>query len=297
MNIINEEKNLKRDKIQHKYTVKEVVLIMIGILLVASAIHFFLVPSNLTSGGASGIAIVLSHYIPLGVGPLFILVNIVLFIMGFIFIGKDFGTKTIIVTLVLSGLVWLFEIIFPNPKPLSDDLFLVITLGMIIQGIGVGMVLNQYTSTGGTDIVAKILQKFLGLDLGIGCLMADLVVSFFAGSAFGMNIFLYSVMGVIINGAVVSITISGLNTSKLCYINTKEVELVSKFIIEDLDRSANLIPYKGAYTKNDNVLIQTAVSTREYIRLKEFVNDADPAAFVVTSSANEILGEKWRRFI
>ena len=112
-----------------------------------------------------------------------------------------------------------------------------------------------------------------------------------------MNIFLYSVMGVIINGAVVSITISGLNTSKLCYINTKEVELVSKFIIEDLDRSANLIPYKGAYSKKDNVLIQTAVSTREYIRLKEFVNDADPTAFVVTSSANEILGEKWRRFI
>lgn len=168
---------------------------------------------------------------------------------------------------------------------------------MIIQGIGVGMVLNQYTSTGGTDIIAKIMQKYLGLDLGIGCVIADLVVSIFAGSAFGMNIFLYSVMGVIINGAVVSITISGLNTSKLCYINTKEVDLVSKFIIEDLDRSANLIPYKGAYSKKDNVLLQTAVSTREYIRLKEFVNDVDPTAFVVTSSANEILGEKWRRFI
>ncbi len=265
MNITNEVQNLNKDKIKHKYNWKEIALIINGITLVASAIHFFLVPSNLTSGGASGIAIVLSHYIPL--------------------------------TLALSGLVWLFEIIFPNPKPLSDDLFLIITLGMIIQGIGVGMVLNQYTSTGGTDIIAKIMQKYLGLDLGIGCVIADLVVSIFAGSAFGMNIFLYSVMGVIINGAVVSITISGLNTSKLCYINTKEVDLVSKFIIEDLDRSANLIPYKGAYSKKDNVLIQTAVSTREYIRLKEFVNDTDPTAFVVTSSANEILGEKWRRFI
>ena len=120
-------------------TTKEIVLITIGVLMVAVAIHFFLVPSNLTTGGAGGLAIVLAHYLPFDVGPIYTALNIILFLVGLVFIGKDFGLKTVIVTLSLSGVVWLLEILYPNPAPLSDNLFLIVFLGTIIQGAGVGI--------------------------------------------------------------------------------------------------------------------------------------------------------------
>lgn len=278
-------------------TAKEAILIVIGVLMVAFAIHFFLVPNHLSTGGASGLAIVLSHFLPFDVGPIYTFVNIVLFAIGLIFIGKDFGIKTIIVTLSLSGVVWLLEVIFPNPQPLSDNLFLLVFLGTLIQGAGVGIVLNQYTSTGGTDIIAKILQKYLGIELNIGCMIADFIVVLLAGYAFGIEIMLYSVVGVIINSALVGIVINGLNSSKLCYINTSKVEEVCDFILDDLDRSANIIPSRGAYSKVEQRLIFTAINGREFMKLKSYVHSIDPKAFVVVASANEVIGEKWRRFI
>lgn len=284
-------------KSQPKTTAKEIILIIIGVLMVAFAIHFFLVPSHLSTGGASGLAIVLSHFLPFDVGPIYTAVNIILFAVGIIFIGRDFGIKTIVVTLSLSGVVWLLEVIFPDPKPLSDNLFLLVFLGTIIQGAGVGIVLNQYTSTGGTDIIAKILQKYLGIELNVGCMIADSIVVILAGYAFGIEIMLYSVVGVIINSALVGIVINSLNASKLCYINTSKVEEVCDFIIENLDRSANIIPARGAYSKIEQRLIFTAISGREFMKLKEYVHSIDSKAFVVVASANEVLGEKWRRFI
>ena len=284
-------------KCKRTTTTKEIVLITIGVLMVAVAIHFFLVPSNLTTGGAGGLAIVLAHYLPFDVGPIYTALNIILFLVGLVFIGKDFGLKTVIVTLSLSGVVWLLEILYPNPAPLSDNLFLIVFLGTIIQGAGVGIVLNQYTSTGGTDIIAKIFQKYFGLNLSIGCFIADFVVVVLAGIAFGFELMLYSVVGVLINSALIDIVIDGLNSSKLCYINTSKVPEVCEFIIKDLDRSANLLNSRGAYSQQEFQLILTAINNREFMRLKEFVHSIDPKAFVVVSSANEVLGEKWRKFI
>lgn len=284
-------------KKQNKTTSKEIILIIIGILMVACAIHFFLVPSHLSTGGAGGLAIVLSHYLPFDVGPIYTVLNIILFTIGFIFIGREFGLKSIIVTLALSGIVWLFEIIFPNPQPLSDNLFLLVFIGTMLQGAGVGIVLNQYTSTGGTDIIAKILQKYFGIELNIGCMITDSIVVILAGYTFGVEIMLYSIVGVIINSALVGIVINRLNASKLCYINTSKVDVVCEYILNKLERSANIIPSYGAYTKIEQKLILTAITGREFMRLKEYVHSIDPKAFVVVASANEVLGEKWRRFI
>ncbi len=283
-------------KQKSKTTPKEIVLILIGIIMIACAIHFFLVPSNLTTGGAGGLSIVLSNYLPFEVGPIYTAINIILFGIGFIFIGKSFGLKTIIVTLSLSGLVWALEIIFPNPKPISNDLLLTVIMGTLIQGTGVGIVLNQYTSTGGTDIIAKILQKYFGIDLGVGCAIADSIVTILAGITFGKEIMLYSVLGALINSALVSAVINSLNASKLCYINTDKYREVCDFIITRLDRSASIIPSEGAYSKKAQNMVLTALNSREYMRLKEYVHEIDPKAFIVVAGANEIIGLKWRRF-
>lgn len=291
------DRDISVDKIKHKTTFTEVLLIGLGVLMVASGIHFFLVPSNLSTGGASGLAVVLSHYIPLDYGPVFALLNIILFAVGFMIIGKEFGIKTVLVTAALSGAVWLMEYFLPVTNPLTDDLLLNTIMGTMLQGVGVGIVLNQYTSTGGTDIIAKILQKFSGLDLGAGCLITDALIVLAAANAFGIEIFLYSVIGIIVNSVMVSVTISGMNTSRFVFINSLKHKEISDYIVNELDRTANLIPYVGAYSKKENTLIVTCISNREYMKLKEYIYSIDNHAFVIVSSASEILGEKWRRFL
>lgn len=291
------DRDISVDKIKHKTTAREIIFIIVGILMVASGIHFFLVPSNLSTGGASGLSVVLSHYIPLGYGAIFTALNIILFLVGFLIIGKEFGIKTVIVTFALSGTVWLMEYLVPITKPLTNDLLLNTIMGTMLQGVGVGIVLNQYTSTGGTDIVAKILQKFFGMDLGVGCLITDALIVIAAFKTFGVEIFLYSVIGIIINSVMVSVTISGLNTNRFVFINSLKHKEISDFIVNELDRTANLIPYVGAYSKTENTLIVTCISNREYMKLKEYVYSVDNRAFVIVSSASEILGEKWRRFL
>ena len=291
------DRDISVDKIKHKTTFTEVLLIGLGVLMVASGIHFFLVPSNLSTGGASGLAVVLSHYIPLDYGPIFALLNIILFAVGFMIIGKEFGIKTVLVTAALSGAVWLMEYFLPVTNPLTDDLLLNTIMGTMLQGVGVGIVLNQYTSTGGTDIIAKILQKFFGLDLGAGCLITDALIVLAAANAFGIEIFLYSVIGIIVNSVMVSVTISGMNTSRFVFINSLKHKEISDYLVNELDRTANLIPYVGAYSKKENTLIVTCISNREYMKLKEYIYSIDSRAFVIVSSAIEILGEKWRRFL
>lgn len=291
------DRDISVDKIKHKTTFTELLLIGLGVLMVASGIHFFLVPSNLSTGGASGLAVVLSHYIPLDYGPVFALLNIILFAVGFMIIGKEFGIKTVLVTAALSGAVWLMEYFLPVTNPLTDDLLLNTIMGTMLQGVGVGIVLNQYTSTGGTDIIAKILQKFSGLDLGAGCLITDALIVLAAANAFGIEIFLYSVIGIIVNSVMVSVTISGMNTSRFVFINSLKHKEISDYLVNELDRTANLIPYAGAYSKKENTLIVTCISNREYMKLKEYIYSIDSRAFVIVSSASEILGEKWRRFL
>lgn len=291
------DRDISVDKIKHKTTFKEVLLIILGVLMIASGIHFFLVPSNLATGGASGFAIVLSHYIPMSYSNIFAILNVILFIVGFVIIGKEFGIKTVIVTAFLSATVWVMENYMPLSAPLTKDLLLNTIIGSMLQGVGVGMVLNQYTSTGGTDIIAKILQKFFGLDLGAGCLLTDFVIIMAAAKAFGIEVFLYSVIGIIMTSVMVSFTISGMNTSRFVFINSLKHKEISDYIVNELDRTANLIPYVGAYSKKENTLIVTCISNREYMKLKEYVYRIDSRAFVIVSSASEILGEKWRRFL
>lgn len=291
------DRDVSVGQIKHKTTAKEVIYIIIGLIMLASGIHFFLVPQHLSTGGASGLSIVLSHYIPLEYGVIFALLNIALFAIGFIFIGKEFGFTSIVVTLALSGMIYLLEKFVPITEPITDDILLNVLIGTMLQGIGVGIVLNQYTSTGGTDILAKILQKYFGISLSTGCLMVDAAIVIFAGKTFGVKIFFYSIIGSIMTSKMVGVAINGLNQSRFVFINSKKHEEIADYLVNNLDRTANLIPYTGAYSRQENVLIVTAISNREYMKLKEYIHNIDDRAFVIVSSASEILGEKWRRFV
>ncbi|MEJ8751747.1 YitT family protein [Lagierella sp. ICN-221743] len=283
--------------LEKKSTRKEYINMAIGVILIALGIHLFLAPTKLTLGGGAGLAIVLNSVFPISTGAWLVIINVVLFIIGFIFLGPSFGKRTIVASLGLSVMVWILDIVFPIKEPIVDNLFIQLVACVLMYGRGVAMVLNCYGSTGGSDIFAKILNKYFGLDLGKGCLIVDFSITLLAWYQFGTEIALYSLVGVVLNGTVIDNTINGLNTSKLCFINTSKTKEVCEFLTDNLTRSANVYKAIGAYTGVEKDVIQTVVSNRDYIVLKRYIRDIDPLAFIVTASASETLGWRWRSIV
>jgi len=279
-----------------KGSFKQYVMISLGVVMIAVSIHFFLLP-DLSLGGATGMALIISklisNFVELPVSYLIVIVNIFLFALGFLVIGNSFGIKTIIATLSLSGLLLIFGKFIPITEPLINDTFLRLIIAVMLYAIGVGLVLNNYASTGGSDIIALILQKYIGLDLGIGCLLTDFVITLSTGFLYGANTAFYSLVGVIINGLLIDKTINGLNSSRYCIINTKCPEKVCDFLLS-MGRSANIYSVVGAYKKNTQSVVHTVLSRRDFVKLKEFLSKNDESSFMVVTNAHSVFGYHWR---
>ena len=280
-----------------KQKIKQYIFIVIGVVMITVGIHFFLLPSKLALGGATGMALILARLIEslisLPVSYLVVIVNVFLFALGFLIIGNSFGIKTLIATLSLSLLLALFEVFIPIETPLIEDIFLSLIIAVMFYAIGVGLVLNNYASTGGSDIIALILQKYLGLDLGVGCLITDFIITFSMGILYGADTALYSLVGVIMNGLIIDKTINGLNSSRYCIINTKAPEEVCQLLIS-MGRSANIYSVVGAYKKNTQDVVHTVLSRRDFVKLKEYLSKTDPTSFMVVTNAHSVFGNHWR---
>jgi uncharacterized membrane-anchored protein YitT (DUF2179 family) len=281
-----------------KKLVKEYILITIGIILVGAGLYYFLVINNLAAGGVSGLAMVIGHYFPsIPVGLLMLIMNIILFIIAFIVIGPNFGAKTIYASLGLSGVIWIFEKVFPISKPITDDLMLSLIYGILISGIGMGIVFNQNASTGGTDIVAKIINKFFHLEIGKAMIASDFVITLLAGLTFGPKIGMYALLGVIINGVVIDSFINGLSMRKQVTIISSKGDEIKKFIIDELQRGVTIYDAKGAYTGEEKEVLITIMSRKEIIKLRGFIREVDKKAFISVNNVHEVLGEGFKSII
>lgn len=275
-----------------KRTIKEYILITLGIFLVAVGIYYFLVPSNLAAGGVSGLAIVINKFLPaLPVGLLMLGMNIILFIIAFIVLGSNFGAKTIYSSLGLSGMIWVLEKVYPISSPLVDDLLLQLIFGIFVSGIGMGIVFNQNASTGGTDIIAKIINKFFHIDIGKSLLLSDFLITLAAGATFGIKVGMYALLGVIINGFVIDSVIQGLNVCKQVTIISSKGEEIKKYIIKELGRGVTIYDGRGAYTGEKKEVLMTILGRKEFIRLREYIKELDKRAFISVSNVHEVLGE------
>jgi uncharacterized membrane-anchored protein YitT (DUF2179 family) len=275
--------------------VKEYVLITIGVLLVALSIECFLAPNKIAAGGITGIAIIINNFFPsLSIGILMLVMNIILFIVAFIFIGSKFGAKTIYSSLSLSGIIWILEALYPNKLVVTNNLFLASIFGVFISGIGMGIVFNQNASTGGTDILAKILNKFVHLDIGKALLLVDFVVTIFAGATFGAEIGMYAIICVVMNGFVIDSVIEGLNVCKQIMVISLKNKEISKFIMEDLDRGCTILEGKGAFSGNSTHILYAVLNRKEFIKLKNYIKEVDKNAFITVSDAHEVLGNGFK---
>ena len=271
--------------------VKEFLYIHLGVFMVSLGLYVFLMPSNLATGGANGLAIVINHFIPaLPVGIIMILINIILFITAFILIGKSFGFKTIYASLSVSLMVFLLEKIFPMNESLTGDILLELIFGIVITGVGMGIVFNQNASTGGTDISAKILNKFFHINLGKAVFLSDILITIFSAFAFGINLAMYAMLGVLINSFVIDYIIDGLNLKKEVTIISDHFDEIKRYIIKQMDRSFTVYYGKGGYSDVDRKIMVVIISKREFIRLRAFINELDPKAFVTVKNTHEVYG-------
>lgn len=275
--------------------IKEYTLITLGSLLVAVGVYYFLVPNNLAAGGVSGLAMVIGNFAPrLPIGLLMLAMNIILFIIAFFFLGSGFGAKTIYSTLSLSAMIWLFERLLPISKPITGDVFIELIFGILIVAIGMGVIFNQNASTGGTDIIAKIINKYFHINIGKSLLMSDFVITLLAALTFDVRTGMYALLGVVINGFVIDTVIEGLNVSKQVMIISSKPEIIKAFILNELGRGATVYTAKGAFTDTEKEIITSTIGRKEVIKLKLFVKEVDDRAFMTIVDAHETLGEGFK---
>lgn len=268
------------------------LFITLGAFFVAMGVCLFFIPANLATGGVTGLAIVIHNLVPvISIGNALLILNITLFIIGFLTIGKSFGIKTIYATVVLTGIIYFFDLLIPIHGPLVDDLLVNLIAGILISGFGLGIVFNQNASTGGTDIIAKILNKYLNFDIGRSLLLADLIVVSLAAYSFGIELAVYALLGIVMNGFIIDAAIEGFNLKvSVSIISTKSAD-IQDYIVNELERGATIYTAKGAYTMNDKEIITSIMDRKEFVRLKTHVKEIDSNAFVMVSNVREVLGE------
>lgn len=275
-----------------KRIIKEYILITIGVMLLGAGVYYFLSPSNLAAGGVSGLAMVINKFLPgISLSVLMLIMNVALFIIGFALIGSNFGAKSIYATIALSVSIWLYEKVYPVNGPILDDLLIVLIFGILISGVGMAIVFNQNASTGGTDIIAKIINKYFHVDIGKSLFIADFLITFAAGMVFGIRTGMYALLGVFMNSIVIDSFIQGYNMCMQMTIISDQGEKIKNYIIHDLSRGVTLYEARGAFTGDSKEVIMTVVSRREFIKIKQFIADNDKNAFITVGSVHEVLGE------
>ena len=271
-------------------SIKEFALITMGIFLVAVSVVYFFEPNNIAAGGITGLAIVINHYIPfISIGPLVLMMDAILFIVALIVLGAKFGAKTIYSSFLLSTSMWLMQTFIPIN--ITNDLILATIFGTLISAVGMAIVFNANASTGGTDIIAKILNKFFHIEIGKSLLIVDFLVTLLGAVTFGINIGLYGLLAVIINGVVIDNIIAGFKTkSEITIISEKNKE-ISKFILDDLERGCTFIKGIGGFTRKDTSILYTVLDRNEFIKLKNKIKEIDKNAFITSGEVHEGMGE------
>lgn len=272
--------------------IKQYAIITIGSLLISAGLYFFLAPAQLAVGGISGLSIVIKELTPgIPIGVIMLTLNVLMFIIGFLVIGRSFGVKTIYASLAISLSMVIYEQIIYVTKAVSQDMLIVLIFGMILTSVGQAMIFNQGASSGGTDIIAKIITKFFPMNIGRALQIADFFVICAAIGVFGLEKGLYAVLGILMNGYIVDYIVAGFNVAKFVTIISSQTKEVTDYIISDLNRSATVYKAIGAYSNQERDVITTVVGRREFIQLKNSIAAIDPSAFVTVQQLHEVMGE------
>ncbi len=275
-----------------KNNMKKIILVTFGSILVSAGIYFFIVDYKIPMGGLSGFAIAVQNLYPkLQIGYVMTVLNVILFIISYMFLGKEYVGYTLYSSLVVSNGITFFENVFPLQNPLTENILLSLIIGILISGIGIAIVLMQDATTGGTEIIASIVNKYSHIEMSKSILIVDAFVVVFGMYAINIEVGLYALVALGLNTLVIDWAISGLNTRINMMIITKEYDLVNKYIINTMVRGTTVYTAEGGYSKEEKKIINTVVSRKEYFNIRSYINKVDSKAFVTMNYVNEVVGE------
>ena len=279
---------MQNQKLHYIETIKEIIILTVAVAIIAAAVFFFLVPSHTSVSSISGLGIVLSNFIPLPLSAITMVLNVVLLIIGFLTCGKEFGAKTVYTSILLPLFIGLFELLFPDFESMTGSQELDVLCYILVVSVGLSILFNRNASSGGLDIVAKILNKYLRIDLGRAMSLAGMCVALSAAFVYDKKTVVLSVLGTYFNGIVLDNFIFDHNKKRrVCIITEKEEEL-RKFIINDLHSGATIYEAIGAYNFEKHNEIITIVDKSEYQKLMTFINREDPKAFITVYNVSNM---------
>lgn len=268
--------------------VRELAVLTGAVAIIAAAVYFFLVPSHASVSSISGMGIVLANFVPLPLSAITMILNVVLLVIGFLTCGREFGAKTVYTSILLPAFIGLFERLFPNLGSLTDSQELDVLCYILVVSVGLSILFNRNASSGGLDIVAKIMNKYLHMDLGKAMSLSGMCVSLSAALVYDKKTVVLSVLGTYFNGLVLDHFIFDNNIKRRVCIITKKEEELRRFIIEDLHSGATVYESYGAYNMQKRREIITIVDKAEYQKLMSYMNREDPQAFITVYTVSDM---------
>lgn len=268
--------------------VQEVCILTAAVAVIAAAVYFFLVPSHTSVSSISGLGIVLSNFVPLPLSAITMILNVVLLLIGFLTCGREFGAKTVYTSILLPFFIGVLERVFPNIGSLTDSQELDVLCYILVVSVGLSILFNRNASSGGLDIVAKIMNKYLHMDLGRAMSLSGMCVALSAALVYDKKTVVLSVLGTYFNGLVLDHFIFDHNIKRRVCIITKKEEALRHFIIHDLHSGATVYESYGAYNLEKRREIITIVDKSEYQKLMNFMNREDPQAFITVYTVSDM---------
>ena len=267
---------------------KEFAIITVGTAIVAAAVFFFMLPSHVSVGSGAALAMVLSNFIPLSVSTITLMMNVGLLIIGFLLVGPEFGIKTVYCSVLMPLIMGLFEILFPNFQSITADPLLDVICYILVVGVGLAILFPRNASSGGLDIVAKIMNKYLHVDMGKAMSVSGMAVALSSALCYDSKIVVLSLLGTYFGGMIVDHFIFDNNIKRRVCVISEHLDEIVAFTLHDLHSGATLNEIIGAYDHSKRLEMITIVDKQEYKRLMEFVRKVDPKAFVTVYSVSDM---------
>ena len=278
-------------------TIKEYIMITIAVIIMDIGIYVFKFPNNFSFGGVSGLAVVVTKFVPFTASQINLVINMVLLVLGFAFLGKSFGMKTAYVTVLSSLLLNVMEYLFPMNGPLTQETTLELVYAIVLPAVGAAIFFYENASGGGTDIVAMILKKYSTMDISGALLVVDAIIVVMACFVFDIRTGLFSICGLMAKTLLIDKAIERMKLNKYFTIICSNPEPICDYIVNDLKRSATVYRAEGAYTHKDKVVILTVIDPKQAVLLERHIQSVEPDAFLLVTKSSEIMGKGFKRYI
>lgn len=282
------------NKMKVRTAIREYFFLTVATLIMVVGIYFFKFPNNFCFGGVTGIAVLFSGFTIFNAADLTFIMNMALLVVGFIFVGRSFGVKTVYVSILMSVALSFLDKVYPLTKPLTNEPVLEFMFAVFLPSLGSAMLFDAEASSGGTDILAMILKKYTSLNIGVALMIVDVAITVIAFAIYGAKTGLFSVAGLLTKTLMIDSVIENMNLCKYFTVVCDDPDPICDYIHTELDRSATVFNAEGSYQHNEKKIILTAMKRNQAMRLRKFIRQEQPGAFMMITNSSEIIGKGFR---